>query len=124
MNADIKGGHETYRQWLAADLNKLMNTLEYAIKLGIHLELTYLVIPGINDDEADEVINAVAKLGRDVPLHITAYYPAHKLNNSPTPTKLIEDIWRRARKELDYVYVATYPATQDNTHTAQDAAPY
>ena len=109
MNADIKGGHETYRQWLAADLNKLINTLEYAVKLGIHLELTYLVIPGVNDDEADEVINAVAKLGRDIPLHITAYYPAHKLNNPPTPVELIEDIWRRARKELDYVYVGNIP---------------
>lgn len=109
MNSDIKGGRETYRQWLAADFDKLMSTLEYAVKLGIHLEVTYLVIPGINDDEADEVINAVARLGRDVPLHITAYYPAHKLRNPPTPVELIEGIWRRARKELDYVYVGNVP---------------
>jgi Pyruvate-formate lyase-activating enzyme len=104
MNSDIKGGVETYRSWLAADFKKLIDTLEYALKLGIHLEVTYLVIPGVNDDEADEVINAVAKLGRDVPLHITAYYPAHKLRNPPTPIELIDDVWRRARKELDYVY--------------------
>ncbi len=109
MNSDIKGGRETYRYWLAADFDKLMQTLRRAVQLGIHLEVTYLVIPGVNDQEADEVINAVASLGRDVPLHITAYYPAHKLNNPPTPTELIEEIWRRAKKELDYVYVGNVP---------------
>lgn len=62
MNSDIKGGRETYKRWLAADFDRLMSTLEYAVKLGIHLEVTYLVIPGVNDDEADEVINAVARL--------------------------------------------------------------
>ena len=62
MNADIKGGVETYRSWLAADFKKLMDSLEHAVRLGIHLEVTYLVIPGVNDDEADEVIDAVARL--------------------------------------------------------------
>jgi pyruvate formate lyase activating enzyme len=109
MNSDIKGGTETYRTWLAADFKKLVETLEYVVKLGIHLEVTYLVIPGVNDDEADEVINTVARLGRDIPLHITAYYPAHKLNNPPTPTDLINEIWRKAKKELDYVYVGNIP---------------
>jgi hypothetical protein len=39
-----------------------MDSLEHAVRLGIHLEVTYLVIPGVNDDEADEVIDAVARL--------------------------------------------------------------
>ena len=109
MNVDIKGGRETYRRWLAASLDKLLEVVRYALSLGIHVEFTYLVIPGVNDGEADEVINEVAKLGRDIPLHVTAYHPAHMLNNPPTPVKLLEDIWRRARRELDYVYLGNVP---------------
>jgi len=63
----------------------------------------------INDDEAEEVVKAVASFGRETPLHATAYYPAHRLTNPPTPPELLEDIWRRAKKELDYVYIGNIP---------------
>ena len=109
MNVDIKGGRETYRRWLAADLDKLLATARYAKSLGIHLEFTYLVIPGVNDGDAEEVVNAVASFGRETPLHITAYFPAHKLANPPTPPELLDGLWRRARRELDYVYVGNVP---------------
>lgn len=109
MNVDIKGGRRTYRQWLGAFLERLISTARAAMSLGVHLEFTYLVIPGVNDDEADEVIDTVASFGRSVPLHIAAYFPAHKLTNPPTPPELVEEIWRRARKELDYVYVGNIP---------------
>ncbi len=110
LNIDIKGGGRTYRMWLAASFDEYIDTAWYAVReLGLHVEFTYLVIPGINDDEADEVINTVAELGRDIPLHITAYHPAHKLRIPPTPPELVDEIWRKARKELDYVYTGNIP---------------
>ncbi|MCX8136801.1 radical SAM protein [Pyrobaculum aerophilum] len=109
MNIDIKGGRETYRRWLAANFDKFLSTARHAKGMGIHVEFTYLVIPGVNDHEAEEVIEAVASFGRETPLHITAYYPAHKLFNPPTPPELLEELWRRARRELDYVYVGNVP---------------
>ncbi|AEA11823.1 pyruvate formate-lyase activating enzyme [Thermoproteus uzoniensis 768-20] len=109
MNVDIKGGRSTYRRWLAAELDKVLATSRLAKSLGVHLEFTYLVIPGVNDGDAEEVIDAVASFGRDTPLHVTAYYPAHRLNNPPTPPEMVEEIWRRARRELDYVYVGNLP---------------
>lgn len=109
MNIDIKGGRQTYKRWLGADLDKMLSTARAAKRLGIHIEFTYLVIPGVNDDEADEVVNAVASFGRETPLHITAYHPAHRLYNPPTPPDLLESIWRKARRELDYVYVGNVP---------------
>jgi len=109
MNIDIKGGRRTYRRWLAAGLDGVLSTARAAKSLGVHIEFTYLVIPGVNDDEAEEVVEAVASFGRETPLHVTAYYPAHRLTNPPTPPELLEDIWRRAKKELDYVYVGNIP---------------
>ncbi|MEZ0318780.1 MAG: radical SAM protein [Pyrobaculum sp.] len=104
LNIDIKGGRETYKRWLAADFDRYMATAREAVRLGLHVEFTYLVIPGVNDHEAEEVINAVASLGRGLPLRITAYRPAHKLYAPPTPAELVNEIWNKARKELTYVY--------------------
>ncbi len=81
MNIDIKGGRRTYKRWLAAELDKVLSTARVAKSAGVHIEFTYLVIPSINDDEWQEVVEAVASFGRETPLHITAYYPAHKLTN-------------------------------------------
>jgi Pyruvate-formate lyase-activating enzyme len=98
MNIDIKGGRRTYRRWLAAGLDGVLSTARAAKSLGVHIEFTYLVIPGVNDDEAEEVVEAVTSFGRETPLHVTAYYPAHRLTNPPTPPELLEDIWRRAKR--------------------------
>lgn len=109
MNVDLKGGRGTYRRWLAADLDKLLNTARRAKSLGVHVEFTYLVIPGVNDGEAEEVLEAAASFGRETPLHITAYHPAHMFTNPPTPPDLVDALWRRARRELDFVYVGNIP---------------
>jgi pyruvate formate lyase activating enzyme len=76
----------------------------------------------INDDETEEVVEAAASFGRETPLHVTAYYPAHRLTNPPTPPELLEDIWLRAKKELDYVYVGNIPGPPANTPTVPVAA--
>ncbi|MFN3805069.1 MAG: radical SAM protein [Pyrobaculum sp.] len=110
MNIDIKGGRETYRRWLAADFDKYLSTARRATALGIHIEFTYLVIPGVNDGDFEEVLETVASFGRETPLHITAYHPAHLLNNPPTPVELLDQFWRNARRELDYVYVGNVPS--------------
>jgi len=48
MNIDIKGGRRTYRRWLAAGLGGVLSTARAAKSLGVHIEFTYLVIPGLN----------------------------------------------------------------------------
>lgn len=108
-NFDIKGGRTTYREWLAADFDKFWSNVEYAVRSDIHVELTYLVIPDVNDWEYEEVIEAVAKLGREIPLHITGYYPAHLMDKPATSVRTLERIWERARRDLDYVYVGNVP---------------
>jgi len=112
VNVDLKGFDEAfYRDLCSAELGPVLRTLEVLHQAGVHLEITNLVIPTLNDDDAQ--IRAmcewiVGALGRDVPLHFSRFYPLYKLANlPPTPVSTLD----RARAiALDagvrYVYVA------------------
>ncbi len=119
-NIDIKGDPETYRKWLCADFEKYWNTVKYLYENNIHIELTYLVIPGINDEDYEFIVNKILKdLGPDVPLHITRFHPSHLiLDRQATPIDLLEKIANYAKKEgLRYVYVGNVPGHPlEHTH--------
>ena len=73
----------------------------------IHLEITNLLIPGHNDgdDQIDALVDFVADLGEDVPLHFSAYHPAWKLNAPPTPLATLLRARDRAVGRLSYVFL-------------------
>jgi len=76
----------------------------------------------INDDEAEEVVKAVASFGRETPLHVTAYYPAHR----PPIPRHRRSFWRTyggvPRKSWTTSTSATYRGAPANTPTAPVAA--
>jgi pyruvate formate lyase activating enzyme len=83
-------------------------------KFGIWLEVTTLVIPGLND--SDEELRWVAHhlcdaLGPDVPWHISRFHPQYRMSDTPpTPAATLERAWRIGRDEgLRYVYVGNVP---------------
>jgi len=103
-----------------ASLNGVLDCLRDYRRLDIWLEVTTLVIPGHNDseDELREIAAFIAdELGRDVPWHISAFYPTYKmLDRPPTPVStlyLARDIGRQAG--LNYVYLGNVndPGTGD-----------
>jgi len=80
-NIDLKGfSEEFYKNWAGGSLQPVLDALEEMHrKPGFWLEITTLVIPGIND--SDEMLEAefdwiVSHLGADVPLHLSAFHPA------------------------------------------------
>jgi pyruvate formate lyase activating enzyme len=90
-NIDLKGFTEDfYRHTCAAELGAVLETLEYVRhETDIWLELTTLLIPGLNDSdtELDEMTTWVVEhLGPDVPMHFTAFHPDYRLvDRPPTP---------------------------------------
>ena len=87
-----------------------MDALLAMKRLGIWLEVTTLIVPGVNDDPAElqDIARFVAsELGTAMPWHIGRFFPAHKMADvPPTPNKTLE----RARdiglgEELNYVYI-------------------
>jgi len=75
---------------------------------GVHLEITNLVIPGENDapEQFEELSKWIAEnLGRDTPLHFSAYFPSYKMDNPPTPPETLSQAHKIARKYLNFVYL-------------------
>ena len=107
---DIKGCPETYRKWIwGLDPNIVFRNAEYALKKGVHIEMIFLVIPGVNDwDECVEWVleKHICKLGEDVPLHVNRYYPAYKFYEPPTPISTLIKVYEKAKsKGIKFVYI-------------------
>ena len=88
MNVDLKGKAEAVRRHCKGiDVERVWNACRLAREAGVHLELTTLVIPGVNDDDSSlhEVAGRiVSELGADVPWHVTGYFPAYRFHAPPT----------------------------------------
>ena len=87
-NIDMKGFSEDfYRRMCNASLQPVLDSLERLYRMGVHLEITTLVIPGQNDDHrklSDWIRWLDSHLSMEVPLHFSAYHPAYKCNIPPT----------------------------------------
>jgi len=101
-NIDVKGfSEEFYRTMCGASLQPVLELIELIRKMGVHIELTNLIIPGKNDSE--EMLDAYLdwvenRLGLDVPLHFSAYHPAYQYRESPpTPPDELRKIGAHVR---------------------------
>ncbi|MEA3421580.1 MAG: radical SAM protein, partial [Acidobacteriota bacterium] len=114
-NVDLKAFRDkTYRRYVGARLQPVLDAMKVIKRLGIWLEVTTLVIPGINDDDGElkETAGFVAdELGVDTPWHISRFFPDYKMTDvPPTPVETLN----RAREigleaGLRYVYVGNVP---------------
>jgi len=114
-NVDLKAfSDEFYKEQCGAKRKHVMETLTLMKSLGIFVEVTTLLIPGLNDDpgELRELAAFIAEsLGPDTPWHISRFHPTYKLTDRPsTPAESIH----RARKigleaGLRYVYSGNLP---------------
>jgi pyruvate formate lyase activating enzyme len=121
-NIDLKAFTETfYRDHCQGELAPVLATLTSLRRAGVHLEITHLVIPTLNDDLAhirDMCLWIRRELGPETPVHFSRFYPLYKLKNlPPTPVAILE----RARAAaltvgLEYVYIGNVPG-HEGEHT-------
>ena len=106
MNIDLKAWHtDTYRR-LGGDLEAVKGTIARAVAHGVHVEVTTLVVPGISDraEDMDEEAQWLAALSLDLPLHISRYFPRHRMSAPPTPIADIDRLTAIARRHLRHVH--------------------
>jgi len=106
MNIDLKGFTNEYYESLGGDLDIVKQFIRIAAE-ACHVELTTLIVPGMNDSRAEieQIAEWVASIRKDIPLHVTRFFPAWKmLDVSPTPEALVYELAESARKYLTYVY--------------------
>ena len=99
-----------YRKYCGARLQPVLDNLKTIKKMGWWLEVTTLIIPGVNDSAA-ELKEAAAfihqELGAHTPWHLSAFHGAHQMADHPsTPLSKLEEAWSIGRQEgLHFVYI-------------------
>lgn len=114
VNVDLKCFREdSYRRISRAGLQPVLDAIRLYHALGVWVEVTTLVIPGVNDSDRElhDIAQFVRSVGPEVPWHVSQFYPTYKmLDRSVTPL----DTLRRARQiglhaGLQYVYEGNVP---------------
>ncbi len=89
-NIDIKSMDDAfYRKYCGATLAPVLENILAMHKAGVHVEITNLIIPGLNDSDAQ--VGALCRWMtdnglQDVPLHLSRYFPSYKMKEpGPTP---------------------------------------
>ena len=123
VNIDLKGiTDDFYRTVCSATLKPVQNALVIAKASGVHVEVTNLVIPTLNDkpEQLRELVRWVkANLGADTPLHFSRFFPRYKMRHlPPTSPQTLDTARQIALSEgLNYVYIGNIAAKQgQNTY--------
>ncbi len=122
-NVDLKAFRdETYRTFVGARLQPVLDTMRAMKRLGIWLEVSTLVIPAVNDDPAElrDAARFVAQeLGVDTPWHISRFFPAYKMSDvPPTPPSMLQRAREIGLEEgLHSIYIGNV-GDEEGTHCA------
>jgi pyruvate formate lyase activating enzyme len=122
-NVDLKAfSDDFYRKWTGADLQPVLEAIVELRRRGVWVELTNLLIPGLNDAEADLTRMCqwiLTELGERVPLHFSAFHPDYRLRDRPsTPARTLSRARQLAREVgLRHVYVG-------NVHDEEGSSTY
>ena len=106
MNIDLKGFSQEIYSLLGGDFETVRRTIELSAQV-CHVEVTSLIVPTMNDSPEDMRAEAawLASLSKDIPLHISRFFPHYKVRNlPPTPVKKIYELVDIAKEHLNFVY--------------------
>ena len=107
MNIDLKTFSEKTYAKLGGSLQAAQRTIQMAAEAGVHVEVTTLVVPGISDDinEFCAEVDWLAGVSREIPLHLSRYFPRYQYKASATQLDKLYELQRIAQKRMKYVYL-------------------
>jgi len=120
-NVDLKSFRdEFYRRVCGGRLKPVLESIKLMREKGIWVEVTTLIIPGMNDsqEELEQIAGFLLEIGDNIPWHLSRFYPAYKMENlPPTPIEILHRTREMAlKKGLKYVYVGNVPGDEgENT---------
>lgn len=122
-NVDLKAAtDEFYRKICGARIEPVKASIRKMRSLGVWVEVTTLIIPGLNDDPEGlrDIARFLLSVGPEVPWHVSAFHPMYRLTDRPrTPAQTL-----RAAREigisegLKYVYCGNIPGEGEDTYCA------
>lgn len=119
---DMKGPASVYEEYCGADVDVVWRNIAESKRLGMHVEVVTLLIPGVND--ASHQIQEISRrlleaAGPQTPLHFTRFHPSYRMSDrGSTPISTLEKAHEIARKEgVQYVYIGNVPGHKlENTY--------
>lgn len=113
-NVDLKFfREESYRHISRVRLQPILDAIRRYYELGVWVEITTLVVPGVNDSDGElrQIADFVCSLSPEIPWHVSRFYPAYEMRDVPaTP---VDTLHRAAAigkaAGLHYVYAGNVP---------------
>ncbi len=119
-NVDLKAFREKfYREICKGHLEPVLDSIRYMKELKIWVEVTTLVVPGLNDDESElgEIAGFIASVDPDIPWHISRFHPDYKYTDThATPLETLRRAYSIGKeKGLSYVYIGNVLGESEDT---------
>ena len=117
MNIDLKAySNSYYKKICGAKLDSVLETIKLANE-HVHIEVTTLLVTDAFDalKEVEEISKFLATVNKDIPLHLSRYFPRYKMKNEETNIEVMKQAAQMARNYLNYVYIGN--VTEIDTHT-------
>jgi pyruvate formate lyase activating enzyme len=107
LNVDVKAFTPEFYRRMGGDLETVKRTVARCAETR-HVEVTTLIIPGENDsdDEITALSRWLASISRDIPLHLSRFFPRYEMREKPpTPAGTLIRLAEIAKRALAHVYV-------------------
>ena len=108
FNIDLKSYDDRfYREYCGGTIEPVKKFIEIASSVS-HVEITNLVIPGLNDSPGsiEDMAKWISGISSDIPLHFSRFFPKYKMEKlAATPVETLSTAYGLARRFLDYVYI-------------------
>lgn len=118
MNIDLKSyTNKYYNKVCGARLEPVLETIKRCNDY-CHVEITTLLVSDENDslEEIQEIAQFIARVNKDMPLHLSRYFPRYKMENEATNIEKMILSKEEAKKCLNYVYIGNVDGIDNNTY--------
>ena len=117
VNIDLKSfSDDFYMKICGAHLKPVCDTIRRCYAMGIHTEVTTLIIPGNNDSDKELTMAAefIASVGKDIPWHLSAYHDAYNFSGlGRTPLETLQRAFKIGQKAgIQYIYLGNVSAPE------------
>lgn len=106
VNVDLKGFRPEIYQKLGGDFETARHFIRRAAE-RCHVEVTTLIVPGLNDapEDIEEEARWLAGIDPDLTLHLTRYFPMYQMTKAPTAIASLKQLKAIAEKHLEHIYL-------------------